>query len=96
MMPQLIHNETEHQFEFHMEGKVAFVEYFTEGQKIYLTHTEVPKSLRANGIATELIQQTLGYIKKQHWTLIPQCSFVSAYVNNHPEWHSILSEGYQM
>ncbi|MFT3793519.1 GNAT family N-acetyltransferase [Flavobacterium sp.] len=90
------HNKTEHQFEFQIDDQVAFVEYFTEGQKIYLTHTEVPQSLRGNGIASELIRQTLGYIKKQHWILVPQCSFVVAYVNDHPEWHSILSEGYQM
>lgn len=96
MSYELIHNEASSQFEFQIDGKAAFVEYFTEDKKIYLTHTEVPESLRGHGIATELIKQTLAYIKRHHWTLIPQCSFVVAYVNDHPEWRSILSEGYQM
>lgn len=97
MMPhELIHNEASHQFEFQIDGKVAFVEYFTEGKKVYLTHTEVPESLRGNGIASQLIAQTLAYLKKHHKILVPQCAFVSAYIDGHPEWRSILSEGYQM
>lgn len=96
MQSKLIHNEASNQFEFQIDGQIAFVEYFTEGKKIYLTHTEVPESERGNGISTELVKQTLQYVKKHHWILVPQCSFVSAYVDNHPEWHSILSEGYQM
>jgi predicted GNAT family acetyltransferase len=96
MQSELIHNETGHQFEFGIDGQTAFVEYFTEGKKIYLTHTEVPEAIQGQGIGTELVKQTLRYIKKHHWILVPQCAFVSAYVDNHPEWHSILSEGYQM
>jgi len=96
MESQFIFNETARQFEWHIDGKIASIEYFTEGKKIYLTHTEVPESLRGNGIGTKLIKQTLDYIKKHHLVLVPQCSFVSAYVDSHTEWHSILSEGYQM
>jgi predicted GNAT family acetyltransferase len=96
MQSELIHNEVSSQFEFQLGNELAFVEYFTEGRKIYLTHTEVPESHRGNGIGTELIEQTLQYIKKHHRVLVPQCAFVSAYIDNHPEWHSILSEGYQM
>jgi len=96
MESKLNFNEASSQFELEVDGQTAFVEYFTEGQKIYLTHTEVPEDLRGNGIGTKLIKQTLQYIKKHHWVLVPQCAFVSAYVNDHPEWHSILSEGYQM
>lgn len=92
----LFHNQAQNQFEFELENGSAFVEYFTEGEKIYLTHTEVSESLRGNGIATQLIRQTLHYIKERHWTLVPQCAFVSDYVGQHPEWRSILSEGYQM
>lgn len=96
MKSQLFFNEASHQFEFDVDGQTAFIEYFTEGNKIYLTHTEVPQDLRGNGIATRLVTQTLQYLKKHHWIVVPQCAFVSAYINNHPEWHSILSEGYQM
>ncbi|SCY74975.1 GNAT family N-acetyltransferase [Flavobacterium caeni] len=93
---ELLHNEADHQFEFQIDGQTAFVEYFTEGKKVYLTHTEVPASMQGQGIASQLIQKTLRHLKAHHRILVPQCSFVSAYVNEHPEWRSILSEGYQM
>lgn len=95
-MRQLNHNEASNQFETEVDGQVSFIEYFLEGKKIYLTHTQVPETQRGNGIGTELVELALGYIKKHHLILMPQCAFVSAYVDNHPEWHSILSEGYQM
>lgn len=93
---QFVHNEAGSQFELHIGGQFAFVEYYTEGKKIYLTHTETPKNLQGQGIASELILQTLQHIKKQHQVLVPLCAFVSHYIDNHSQWRSILSEGYQM
>lgn len=89
-------NEPQNQFELHIDGHIAFAEYACEGNKIYLTHTEVPKAIEGQGYGSELVKKALQYIKKNHLTLIPLCSFVAHYVNNHPEWQSILSEGYQM
>ena len=89
-------NETESQFEFEIGDKTAAIEFAIDGQKIYLTHTEVPSEFQGKGIASELIKQTLTHIKQQNLTVLPLCSFVAHYIDNHPEWHSLLSEGYQM
>ena len=89
-------NDVENQFEIHYESNVAFIEYIIKEEKIYLTHTEVPKALEGQGIGSKLVKMVLQYIKDHNMVLVPQCSFVAAYVNKHPEWHSILSEGYQM
>lgn len=89
-------NEEGSQFELHVPGGVAFVEYYREGEKIFLTHTETPEELRGRGIAHKLIQRTLQCIKDNGLTLVPLCSFVANYINEHPEWNDILSEGYQM
>ncbi|MBD3582368.1 GNAT family N-acetyltransferase [Flavobacterium selenitireducens] len=90
-------NEAQSQFELHLkDDAVAFVEYADKDDKIYLTHTEVPQSHRGQGIAQQLVERTLSEIKQQGKTLVPLCSFVSKYVDNHSEWHPLLSEGYQM
>ena len=91
-----VHNEASKQFELHIDDQIAFVEYYTEGKKIFLTHTETPQSMQGKGIASELIRQTLQHIKKEHLVLVPLCAFVSHYIDSHPQWRSILSEGYQM
>lgn len=89
-------NEAESQFEFQIGNQTASIEYAIQGDKIYLTHTEVPEALTGNGIASELVKQTLQHIKKQNLTVMPLCSFVAHYIDNHSEWHSLLSEGYQL
>lgn len=93
---QLIDNTAENQFEIRINDQTAFVEYVIKGDKIYLTHTEVPASMQHQGVGSALIGKALKHIKGEKRTLVPSCSFVAAYVDNHPEWHSLLSEGYQM
>jgi len=89
-------NEEENQFELHTKGGTAFLEFIREGEKIYLTHTETPEALRGKGIAADLVKQSLQCAKDNGLTVVPSCSFVAHYVNNHPEWNVIVSEGYQM
>ena len=89
-------NEEGQQFELHVPGGIAFVEYYRQGEKIFLTHTETPIHLRGKGIAGRLIERTLKCIQDNGLTVVPLCSYVAHYINEHPEWNDILSEGYQM
>lgn len=89
-------NEEGKQFELHVNGGFAFVEYYREGEKIFLTHTETPEALRGKGIAAELIKRTLQCAKDNVLTVVPLCSYVAHYINEHPEWNDILSDGYMM
>ena len=89
-------NEEEKQFELHHNSQVAFLEYFREGEKIYLTHTETPEALRGKGMASQLVQRSLQCCKDNGFIVVPQCSYVAHYVDNNPEWRDILSDGYQM
>lgn len=89
-------NEGVSQFELHTNGRMAFLEYYKEGNKIYMTHTEAPKELQGSGAAKELVKKALEYSKENKLTVVPSCSYVAHYVNQHPEWRKVLSEGYQM
>lgn len=89
-------NEAESQFEVEVDGETAFIEYYTKDKKLFLTHTEVPVAFRGQGAAASLVESTLKYARENGLTVVPLCSYVANYVNNHPEWASVLSEGYQM
>ncbi|MFL9843116.1 GNAT family N-acetyltransferase [Flavobacterium rhizosphaerae] len=89
-------NDEYNQFELDIEGGSAFLEYFQEEDKLFLTHTEVSKELRGKGYAAELVKRTLQYAKDNNLMVVPGCSYVAHYVNEHPEWNSVLSEGYRM
>lgn len=61
------------------------------GGKIFLTHTEVPKSLEGKGIGSVIVKLAYENIKARELKLVPLCPFVAAYVKRHPEWKKILA-----
>ncbi|NMH27092.1 GNAT family N-acetyltransferase [Flavobacterium silvaticum] len=93
---QFSDNTAEHQFELDLGTDKAILEYAISGNKIHLTHTEVPKPYRGNGVAAELTKKALQYIRSKNLELVPLCPYTQYYVNNHSEFHDLLSDGYQM
>lgn len=89
-------NERENQFELHEGNTFAFLEFIRKEEKIYFTHTEAPQEMQGTGAAAQLVKEALGYSRSKGLTVVPQCSYVARYINNHTEWHDVLSEGYRM
>jgi len=87
---ELINNESEHRYEFQIEEFIAKIEYIRSGEKIYLTHTEVPIELEGKGIASSLVKKVLADIQEKGLKLVPLCPFVNAYIRRHSEWYSIV------
>ncbi len=80
-------------FELEVKGHIAFTEYERNGNRIFLTHTEVPKELEGTGVGAVLVEKTLEYIEVKSWKLVPYCPYVQAYLRKHPEWTRILDHG---
>ena len=89
----LIDNKIQNQYEFQLQGKGARIEYIRTSDRIFLTHTEVPKELAGKGIGSSLVRAVLEDIKKQDLTLIPMCPFVASYIKQNPEWKSLVLKG---
>ncbi|MEL6925471.1 MAG: GNAT family N-acetyltransferase [Bacteroidota bacterium] len=88
-----LHNNTDdQQYEFHIDGHIAKIEYLIkeEKNKIYLIHTEVPEALSGRGIGSALVRQVLADIETQGWQLVPRCPFVASYIKRHPEWQRLV------
>lgn len=88
----LIDNEEKKQYEFHIDGDLARIEYIKAQGKIFLTHTEVPAKFEGKGIGSALIKQALDDIRQKELTLVPLCPFVAAYINRHPEYNTLISK----
>ena len=89
-MYSLIDNKTAQQYEFHIDGEIAKVEYKKKENKIYLIHTEVPKPLGGRGIASQLVKHVLEDIQEKGWYLVVYCPYVKSYLQRHPEWNDQL------
>lgn len=86
----LIDNEAKKQYEFHINGEVARIEYIKAQGKIFLTHTEVPERFEGKGVGSALVRQVLDDIRQKELGLVPLCPFVAAYINRHPEYSSLI------
>jgi predicted GNAT family acetyltransferase len=94
---ELILNEDKKRFELEVEGKIAFIEFILNNENIiFLTHTEVPRSLEGKGAGSAIVSKTLEYIQEKGYTLAPLCPFVAAYVKRHQEWKVILAKGFNV
>ena len=90
---KLINNTEAKRYEMHIEGLTPRIEYIMAKDKIYLTHTEVPKELEGKGIGSALVKKVLEDIEKKDLTLVPMCPFVAMYIKRHPEWKKLVLKG---
>lgn len=94
---ELIDDRRACQYEFHIGGHVAKVEYIKSLNGImYLTYTEVPPDLKGHRIGSLLVEKVLADVERQKLRLVPLCPFVAIYIQKHPEWKRLLQEGFQV
>ncbi|WP_038171064.1 GNAT family N-acetyltransferase [Verrucomicrobium sp. BvORR106] len=84
------HDSESHRFSLEESGHVSVLDYELDGRQMTITHTYVPGELRGRGIAAELVQEALEHAREQGWTVVPQCSYVAAYMARHKEYSDLL------
>lgn len=93
MERKLIDNTEGKQYEYHIDGVIAKIEYIKAKNKIYLTHTEVPTALEGQGVASALVKDVLEDIERKGLTLVPMCPFVASYIKRYPDWKKLVLKG---
>jgi predicted GNAT family acetyltransferase len=83
-------NPAENRFEVQLDDKLGVLEYRKKGEVYVLTHTEVPKELRGQGIANRLVHDALEQIKAENGKIVPQCPFVKVYLRRYPEYQLLV------
>lgn len=63
-------------------GTVEFVE---KGDHIVITHTHVNQELREQGLAAQLILETIDYAKNNNLKIGATCSYAKNYLSKHKE-----------
>ena len=65
-------------------GGVAYAAYRREGGAIVFTHTIVPAEAQGHGVGTRLIEGALADARARGLNVVPECPFVTAYLEQHP------------
>lgn len=90
LMPDVTDNRSEHEFELVVDGHRAVAAYQMEDDTIVFTHTIVPEAIEGRGVGSRLIRAALDSARDRKLKVIPQCPFVAAYIQRHPEYRDLL------
>ncbi len=91
MTIEITHEPAAQRFVALVEGQECVIDYRLSGTTMTITHTGVPASLGGRGIASELARFALEGAKAQGWKVVPACSYVSAWIEKHPEYQGLLA-----
>ncbi|MDF1880907.1 N-acetyltransferase [Sulfurimonas sp. MAG313] len=91
MSYELIHNENENKYEYHIDGHIAYITYDDQDGNMHLTHTIVPEELAGKGLARTLLEDVLQQIKKADKKAVAKCSYIVKYQEKHPELKDLFA-----
>ncbi len=91
MSADVVNNATAHRFELEVDGHVAAAYYELKPGVITFTHTEVPKELGGKGVGSKLVKGALEQVRRDGLKVVPDCPFVKAYIEKHPEQADLLA-----
>ncbi len=84
-------NRARNRFELIVEGITAHIDYERKSDRIVLIHTIVPDALGGKGVGSRLVKGALAMIRAEGLKLVPQCPFVAAYIDKHPEYRDLVA-----
>ena len=90
-MTQVTDNAARKRFELVEEGKLAFADYFRQGDVLVLPHVEADPALRGRGTAGRLMAGVLELVRERGLKVTPVCSYAVAYIHRHPEYSDLLA-----
>lgn len=83
--PDIVLNEQAQRFEAAGEPDIAYLTYERSGDRMTLVHTEVADDLEGRGLGSALVRTALDHADAADLTIVPQCPFVSSWLERHPD-----------
>jgi predicted GNAT family acetyltransferase len=73
-------------FEIRLDDQVVgLASYHIDGTTMTLPHTEVDPRVGGRGIGSALVAGVLAAARERELTVLPYCSFIRHYIQQHPE-----------
>ncbi len=71
---------------------VGLASYHVEDGTMALPHTEIDPSVGGRGLGSALVAGVLTAARERGLTVLPYCSFVRHYIQQHPEYVDLVAE----
>lgn len=88
---EVSNNEAKSRYTASLGGEPAGIAaYERSDDTITFTHTVVDEEVEGQGIGSTLIRHALDDARSQGLTVVPQCGFVAAFIEDHPEYQDLV------
>jgi predicted GNAT family acetyltransferase len=84
-------NKALSRFELDVENGIAFADYRMVPGVVTVNYTEVPVTLRGQGIGARLSAAVLDNIRAEGLKVVPRCGYFAGFIRDHPEYHDLLA-----
>ncbi|WP_433533461.1 GNAT family N-acetyltransferase [Micromonospora sp. CA-263727] len=85
-------NPAKHRFEILVDNALAgFTAYLPRGEVLVFTHTEVDSAFQNMGVGSALMRGTLDQVRAQGGRVVPQCPFMAAFIERHPDYAGLVT-----
>ncbi|CAN7655377.1 GNAT family N-acetyltransferase [Bosea sp. LjRoot9] len=89
--PSIRDEPERNRFVMRVRGGEAFATYRRANGYLVISHTEVPPTLRGQGIGSELAAGIFEFARSKGERIMPACSFLADWVRRHPEYRDVLA-----
>jgi predicted GNAT family acetyltransferase len=80
-------------FEILVDGAVGgFAAYRIRDGLVIITHSEIDRNFRGQGLGSQLAEQTLDQLRERDARVVAACPFFAQYVSEHHDWDDILED----
>ena len=90
MVIAVVDNAAAQRFETTVEGHLCVLDYRIRGKTFLLDHVGVPDAVGGRGIAAALTQHALDNARERGMDLVPNCSYVAAWIKRHPAYADLV------
>ncbi|MBN8972870.1 MAG: GNAT family N-acetyltransferase [Xanthobacteraceae bacterium] len=90
MTDTVLNNTDKNRYELSVDGHLAATYYRIADGVITFVHTEVPDALAGRGVGSKLVKGALDQVRAAGLKVVPQCPFVRAYIERHPDYADLL------
>ena len=70
---------------------VGILDYHADGDTLVLPHTVIDASERGQGLGATLVQFALDEIRRDGQRIVPTCSFVAQFLDEHPQYQDLIA-----
>ena len=92
MTDTVLNNTDKNRYELSVDGHLAATYYRIADGVITFIHTEVPDALAGRGVGGKLVKGALDQVRAAGLKVVPQCPFVRAYIEKHPDYADRLKQ----